>query len=220
MSRAWDKILTKAFVTLWDDNALWNLASYFEEHRAPWGNYQDVQATLGPFIDAWNRGQWPALPPMPKVGDGATDAVIKKMWGVLERFLDDCRAAAPDQRSLREKVTKTLNVLDDPPEGVSETVTLARVCSDHWPRTFAVSIDRWARQLRSLASQARVLAAAPKVAVVDRMFASRPKALRSVQIFRRDSGRHTCSSDVEATPRALCLLGAGTTRSCFEVLRH
>lgn len=185
MSRAWDKVVTKAFVTLWNDNALWRLASHFEEHRTPWGRYEDVQATLGPFIDAWNRGVWPALPPTPKAGDDAADAVIEKMWGVLERFLDDCRAAAADQRSLREKVSKTQNVLDDASDGGREIVTLARVCSDHWPRTFAVSIDRWARQLCLLGSQERVLAAAPTVAVVDTLFASRPKALRSVRIFRR-----------------------------------
>jgi hypothetical protein len=185
MSRAWDKVVTKAFVTLWDDDALWRLESYFQEHRTPWGEYEDVQATLGPFIDAWNRGAWPPLPPMPKAGSDAADAAIEKMWGVLERVLDQCRAAAADQRSLRERVGKAQNHPDDASDGLRDVVTLARVCGDHWPRTFAVSIHRWASQLRAVGSQERVVAAAPKVAAVDTLFASRPKAHRSVRVFRR-----------------------------------
>lgn len=185
MSRAWDKVVSKAFVTLWDDNSLWRLASYFAEHRTPWGRYEDVQATLGPFIDSWNRGMWPSLPPRPKVGDQATDAVIEKMWGVLERFLDDCRAAAVDQHSLREKASKAQEVLSGGRDAVWDIVVLARVCGDHWPRTFAVSVQRWVGHLRSLRRQARVIAAGPTVAAVDTLVASRPKAFRSVRVFRR-----------------------------------
>jgi len=63
--------------------------------------------------------------------------------------------------------------------------TLARVCSDHWPATLLMGVQRWAEGCKALPIRERAVAAAECVGKAEKLIATRPKALQQVRMPQR-----------------------------------